>query len=36
MSEYAAQRYLRDAECLIASAGTSDMMKVVMARSVLA
>ena len=35
MKEYAAQRYLRDAHLMIPSAGTSDIMKLVMARAVL-
>lgn len=34
MKEYAAQRYLRDAHLMIPSAGTSDIMKLVMARAV--
>lgn len=36
MTEYPVQRYFRDAECLIASAGTSEVMKIVMARRALA
>lgn len=33
MKEYAVQRYLRDAHLMIPSAGTSDIMKLVMARA---
>ncbi len=36
MEEYPAQRYYRDAECLIASAGTSEAMRIIMARKALA
>ena len=35
MMEYAAQRYYRDAEILIASAGTSEIQRIVMARKAL-
>jgi alkylation response protein AidB-like acyl-CoA dehydrogenase len=35
MKEYAVQRYLRDAHLMIPSAGTSDIMKLVMARTAL-
>jgi len=34
MAEFPTQRYLRDAQLLIPSAGTSDIMKIVIARSV--
>jgi alkylation response protein AidB-like acyl-CoA dehydrogenase len=36
MMESPVQRYFRDAECLIASAGTSEVMRIVMARAALA
>jgi len=36
MMEYAAQRFYRDAECLIASAGTNEIMRVIIARTALA
>ena len=36
LKEYAVQRYFRDAECLIASAGTSEVMRIVIANSALA
>jgi alkylation response protein AidB-like acyl-CoA dehydrogenase len=36
LNEYAVQRYYRDAECLIASAGTSEIMKIVIAKTALA
>jgi alkylation response protein AidB-like acyl-CoA dehydrogenase len=36
MEEYPVQRFFRDAECLIASAGTTEVMKIVMARKALA
>lgn len=36
MMEYPAQRYYRDAECLIASAGTNEIMKVIIAGAALA
>jgi alkylation response protein AidB-like acyl-CoA dehydrogenase len=36
LMEYPVQRYFRDAECLIASAGTSEVMRIVIARSALA
>lgn len=35
LKEYPVQRYYRDAECLIASAGTSEIMRIVMARTAL-
>ena len=35
LMEYPVQRYFRDAECLIASAGTSEVMRIVIARSAL-
>lgn len=35
LMEYPVQRYYRDAECLIASAGTSEVMRIVIARSAL-
>ncbi len=35
MNEYAAQRYLRDAQVLIPSAGTSEIMRIVIARAAL-
>jgi alkylation response protein AidB-like acyl-CoA dehydrogenase len=35
LNEYAVQRYFRDAECLIASAGTSEIMRIIMARKAL-
>ncbi len=36
MEEYPVQRFFRDSECLIASAGTTEVMKIVMARKALA
>lgn len=36
LMEYPVQRYFRDAQCLIASAGTSEVMRIVMARAALA
>ncbi len=36
MEEYPAQRFYRDAECLIASAGTSEAMRIIMARRMMA
>ena len=36
LDECAAQRYYRDAECLIASAGTSEIMRIIMAKTALA
>ena len=35
LSEYPVQRYYRDSECLIASAGTSEVMRIVMAKTAL-
>ncbi len=35
LMEYPVQRYYRDAECLIASAGTSEVMRIVIAKSAL-
>ena len=35
LNEYAVQRYYRDAECLVASAGTSEIMRIIMARKAL-
>lgn len=35
LNEYPLQRYYRDAECLIASAGTSEAMKIIIARNAL-
>ncbi len=36
MMEYPAQRFYRDAECLIASAGTNEVMRIIIARTALA
>lgn len=36
MMEYPAQRFYRDAECLIASAGTNEVMRIIIARAALA
>ena len=35
LNEYPLQRYYRDAECLIASAGTSEAMRIIIARNAL-
>ncbi len=35
LNEYPVQRYYRDAECLIASAGTSEAMRIIMAKAAL-
>jgi len=35
LNEYPVQRYYRDAECLIASAGTAEVMRIIMAKAAL-